>query len=96
LAAVHAEGNATADACEDEKAETPNPSHSSRHLSGEIVSLPPADGAHQSSSGDKALSSLVGDESLSTLIVGVVVVGRGGRRSVVVVYLKPEVLGTYP
>jgi hypothetical protein len=48
LAALHAEGNAAADACEDEEGETPDPGHASWCLFGEVLSLSHAEWAHQS------------------------------------------------
>ena len=76
-AAVHAKWNAAEDACEYKQTETPDPSYTSRHLLGEVVSLSSADRAQQASAGNVALVGVI-----PLIVVGIeaLVVCRRGRR----------------
>ena len=56
LTAVHAEGHAAAHPCQEEQGEAPDPGHSSRHLPGDVVRLPPAERAHQPRSWDQGMN----------------------------------------
>jgi hypothetical protein len=84
-AGIHAEGDAAADPCEDEEAETPDPGHASGGLLGEVVSLTTADRAEEAPPRDVPLAALVGSEALivdggESLVVVVGVVGLGSGR----------------
>ena len=58
-AAIHAERNAAEDPSEYKQAETPNPSHTSWNLLGEVVCLPPANWTQQTSSWNVTLIGIV-------------------------------------
>jgi len=70
LAAVNTKWNAAAYSCENEESKTPDPGHTSRNFSREIVGLTSANRANQLARRDESL--IVGDEALVVWIVALV------------------------